>query len=40
VAGNVTIGVPVDPAEEPEQGAFTRCVEEFGFDGLVGLITR
>lgn len=35
MAGNVTIGVQADPAEEPEWGAFARRVEEIGFDRLV-----
>lgn len=35
MAGDVTIGVQADPAEEPEWGAFARRVEEFGFGGLV-----
>jgi probable F420-dependent oxidoreductase len=35
MAGNVTIGVQADPAEEPEWGAFARRVEELGFAGLV-----
>lgn len=35
MAGNVTIGVQADPAEEPEWGAFARRVEKLGFDGLV-----
>jgi probable F420-dependent oxidoreductase len=35
MAGNVTMGVQADPAEEPEWAAFARRVEELGFDGLV-----
>lgn len=35
MAGNVTIGVQADPAEEPEWAAFARRVEELGFEGLV-----